>query len=108
MRKTLLAIAALAVFPWWLATTLWAQAPAGGCAEVPGQGMLCSAPFTFNGGLELPPAGLVSALPTCNAGARGQLRVVTDATAPAYNATIAGGGAVITMVLCNGTNWTAH
>jgi len=104
MRKSLLAVATLALFP----ITAWAQAPAGGCSEVPGQGMICSTLFTFKGGFELPAATTVANLPTCNTGAQGQLRMVTDATSPAYNATIAGGGAVITLVACNGTNWTAH
>jgi hypothetical protein len=50
----------------------------------------------------------IASLPTCNAGNKGRLQAVTDANAPAYNATIAGGGAVSVPVYCNGTNWTAH
>ena len=45
---------------------------------------------------------------TCTAAQKGQVYQVSDATAPAYNATIAGGGAVTTLVVCNGVNWTAH
>ena len=49
-----------------------------------------------------------TALPTCNAGAAGTIAYVSDATAPTYNATYTSGGAVKTLVLCNGTNWTTH
>ena len=38
----------------------------------------------------------------------GTIAYVKDATAPSYNATLAGGGSVKTLALCNGTNWTAH
>jgi len=31
-----------------------------------------------------------------------------DASAPAYNATIAGGGAVAVPVMCDGAVWKAH
>ncbi|MNY08873.1 hypothetical protein D3C86_1417510 [compost metagenome] len=34
--------------------------------------------------------------------------IVTDALAPTYMATIVGGGAVVTPVFYNGTNWVAH
>ena len=44
-------------------------------------------------------------LPTCNAGAEGTRAAVIDATAPAYNANYASGGAVHAAVYCNGTNW---
>ena len=50
----------------------------------------------------------VATLPTCNAGAKATLAVVTDASAPTYNATVAGSGAITIPVFCNGTNWTAH
>jgi hypothetical protein len=50
----------------------------------------------------------VATLPACNAGLKATLAVVTDANAPTYNATVAGGGAVTIPVFCNGTNWTAH
>lgn len=51
---------------------------------------------------------LVSQLPACNAGLKGSLLAVSDATAPTYNATLTGGGAVQVLAQCNGTNWTAH
>ena len=47
-------------------------------------------------------------LPTCNAGHKYQMATVSDATGPTYNATYTSGGAVVTLVLCNGTNWTTH
>lgn len=51
----------------------------------------------------------VAALPACNAGALGALRTVTDANAPAYGATVAGGGAVVIPVICDGVSaWKAH
>jgi hypothetical protein len=50
----------------------------------------------------------VAALPTCNAGAEGTISYVTDANAPTYNATLTGGGAVKTLAVCDGSNWTAH
>jgi hypothetical protein len=42
------------------------------------------------------------------AGTQGDNAFVTDALAPTYNATVAGGGAVIVPVFHNGTNWTCH
>jgi hypothetical protein len=47
----------------------------------------------------------VSTLPT---GAQGDTAYVTDALAPTYMATVVGGGAVVTAVFHNGTNWVAH
>lgn len=47
----------------------------------------------------------VGTLPT---GAVGDMAYVTDATAPTYNATVVGGGAIRVPVFYNGTNWTAH
>jgi len=47
----------------------------------------------------------VAALPAAAAGNKGQRRHVTDATAPAFLATVAGGGAVVTPVFSDGTNW---
>jgi hypothetical protein len=44
----------------------------------------------------------VATLPT---GARGDIAYVTDALAPTFLATIVGGGAVVTPVFYNGTNW---
>ncbi len=47
----------------------------------------------------------VAGLPT---GAQGDMTFVTDALTPAYLATVGGGGAVITPVFYNGTNWICH
>lgn len=58
-------------------------------------------------GIQLLPT-TVSALGTCNTSATGTIKYVSDAAAPAYNGTLTGGGAVKTLALCNGTNWTAH
>lgn len=51
---------------------------------------------------------VVGSLPTCNAGAKGEIYMVTDANAPTYNATLTGGSTTTTLAACNGTNWTAH
>lgn len=50
----------------------------------------------------------VAGLPTCNAANNGRSIYVTDASAPTYNATLTGGGAVKTLAWCDGANWTAH
>jgi hypothetical protein len=50
----------------------------------------------------------VSGLPTCTATLQGSMRAVSDATAPTYNGTLIGGGAVIVPVFCNGSAWTSH
>jgi hypothetical protein len=50
----------------------------------------------------------VATLPTCDSAANTTYAAVTDATAPTYNATVTGGGAVSIPVYCNGTHWTAH
>jgi hypothetical protein len=47
----------------------------------------------------------VATLPT---GTQGDLAYVTDALAPTYLGTIVGGGAVVTPVFFDGTNWVAH
>ena len=54
------------------------------------------------------PVFTVATLPTCAAANSGTLAAVSDATTPAYNATLTGGGAVLIPVLCNGSAWTAH
>jgi len=89
-----------------LASHAQAQTTAG-CSEVPGQGMMCNSPHTFTNNVELVPV-TISALPTCNAAAKGAMRVVSDATAPTYNGTLTGGGAVTVIALCSGTAWLAH
>jgi len=65
-------------------------------------------------------AGLYSAagiaLPTCNTtagggypnGTKGAIAVVSDATSPTYNANYTSGGAVVALVVCNGTNWVTQ
>lgn len=45
---------------------------------------------------------------TLPAGVQGDIAYVTDATAPTYLATVTGGGAVVTPVFFDGTNWVAH
>lgn len=50
----------------------------------------------------------VATLPACAAGRKYQMAAVSDANAPTYNATIAGGGAVAVPVMCDGTTWTAR
>lgn len=50
----------------------------------------------------------VAALPTCNAAADGQVRYVSDASAPSWGAAVTGGGSTKTLVLCNATSWTAR
>ena len=58
-------------------------------------------------GLKLPNY-TVATLPACNAGYTYVMAAVSDASAPAYNATVAGGGAVKVPVMCDGAAWKAH
>jgi len=51
------------------------------------------------------PNSSVASLPACNASRNGDISNVTDATTPAVGATVVGGGAVVTLVHCNATNW---
>ena len=46
-----------------------------------------------------------SQLPTCNAAAKGQMYIVSDALSPVAIATVIGGGAITIGVTCNGANW---
>lgn len=55
-----------------------------------------------------PGIGIVSALPTCNSTAKGQIRVVTDANTTTFNATVSGGGANTMLSLCDGALWKIH
>lgn len=58
-----------------------------------------------SGGVQLA-VSTVAQLPTCDVSHIGIIRAVTDAAAtPVYNATVAAGGAVRVVVMCNGTNW---
>lgn len=50
----------------------------------------------------------VAALPTCNAASKGRQFIINDATTPAWNATVVGGGAVVVVVFCNGSNWVVE
>ncbi len=50
---------------------------------------------------------LVSALGTCNSGAQGTFKSVSDANSPTAGGTIAGSGSVFRPVVCNGTNWVS-
>lgn len=45
---------------------------------------------------------------TLPAGVQGDVAYVTDALAPAYLTTVVGGGAIVTPVFYDGTNWVAH
>lgn len=51
---------------------------------------------------------IVANLPTCSAGTLGLMYAVSDATSPAYNATLTGGGSIAVPAFCNGTAWVAH
>lgn len=64
--------------------------------------------LTTAGGAFKPKNTVVASLPTCNAGAKYQTYAVSDASAPTYGAALAGGGAVVALAVCDGTNWTAH
>ena len=50
----------------------------------------------------------VAGLPACSSASTGTLAMVTDASAPAYNAALIGGGTIAVPAFCNGTSWTAH
>lgn len=51
------------------------------------------------------PQSVVGSLPTCGAATKGAFFLVTDALTPVALSTVAGSGAVIVPVVCNGTNW---
>ena len=48
----------------------------------------------------------IGSLPTCNAGAKGSVYMVSDALLPAALATVSAGGAISVPVVCNGSAWT--
>lgn len=50
----------------------------------------------------------VASLPTCSASIANMLAAVSDATSPAYNGALTGGGSVKIPVFCTGVAWTAH
>lgn len=51
---------------------------------------------------------VVGSLPTCTAGTKGNMAIVSDATAPTYRGALTGGGGVIVPVFCDGTAWLSH
>lgn len=51
---------------------------------------------------------LTAALPTCDSAGKFLSYYVRDATAPTYGGTLTGGGTVIALAICDGTNWTTH
>jgi hypothetical protein len=65
-------------------------------------------PAFLNGVVKTDSLLTVATLPTCNASAEGQIKSVSDATAPTYNAALTGGGAVHVPVYCNGSAWVSH
>lgn len=50
-------------------------------------------------------ANTFSTLPTCNAGAAGNIDTVSDSTVTAYGSTITGGGSSTVEAFCNGATW---
>jgi hypothetical protein len=51
------------------------------------------------------PKSAVGSLPACAAGTEGLIYGVTDALTPVALSTVTGGGAIHTLVYCNGTSW---
>jgi hypothetical protein len=49
-----------------------------------------------------------TALPSCVSGLKGRETVVSDATTPTFLGTYSSGGAVVSPVMCNGTNWVTY
>jgi hypothetical protein len=68
-------------------------------------GLAAQAQFITSSSSGKIPLTVVGSLPTCNAGTEGTLYGVTDALTPVALATAVGGGAIHTLVYCNGTNW---
>jgi hypothetical protein len=85
-------------------TLTFAAQPAGGILFANSEG---STPVIAGTAIQLA-AHTVATLPICNADTKYQVYAVNDANAPTYAATLSGGGAVVAMALCDGTNWTAH
>lgn len=50
--------------------------------------------------------GIVSGLPTCNSGAEGTIKSVSDSNTATWGATVAGGGSNHILAYCNSANWT--
>jgi hypothetical protein len=55
--------------------------------------------------LPVAPLTVVGSLPSCAAGTKGAIYMVTDALTPVALSTVVGGGAINVLVVCNGTNW---
>lgn len=51
------------------------------------------------------PSSTVVTLPTCTSALNTRIYTVTDALLPSLAGIVAGGGAVVVLVHCNGTNW---
>jgi hypothetical protein len=85
-------------------TLTFAAQPTGGVFFANSEG---STPVITGTAIQLA-AHKVAALPSCNADRKYQVYAVNDANAPTYGATLSGGGSVVAMALCDGTNWTAH
>ena len=79
-----------------------------GTTAAPANGLLVSGAAKFNNTIQTATILTVATLSTCNAGAEGTMSAVSDALAPAFLATVVGGGAVHTAVYCDGTNWKAN
>lgn len=60
---------------------------------------------TVNNMLAEIPTITVAGLPVCNAGNNGSIYLVTNALLPTVLGIVVGGGAVSTLVHCNGTNF---
>lgn len=72
----------------------------------PGNGSLfvANSILVGNGGVDTTPT-VVASLGTCNVGAKGSRKYVSDATASTFYSIVAGGGSIGTSVGCNGANW---
>lgn len=62
---------------------------------------------TFTPGFVVTPVAFAS-LPTCNGGAEGSHRTVTDSTTATWGATITGGSTNHVGAYCDGSNWTVY
>jgi hypothetical protein len=85
-------------------TLTFAAQPTGGIFFANSEG---STPVITGTAIQLA-AHTVAALPSCNTDRKYQVYAVNDANAPTYGATLSGGGSIVAMALCDGTNWTAH
>lgn len=72
-----------------------------GCLVAPAAAQSGSGAVT----LPVAPITVVGSLPSCAAGSKGAIYMVTDALTPVVLSAVTGGGAVNVLVVCNGTNW---